>query len=159
MDTNRPSAYKKRIEGEGVSSQKILFPKVVKFDPEHYTYLLEIMFYLKKIGFDFREFGDNQIIIEGSPNNLPLGKEEETINEIIEHYIKTKNTKSEFIEYMASTYACKAAIKAGDKLTSKECKELIDQLFSTEHPYYCPHGRPIIVNLPIEDLDKRFERH
>ena len=150
---------KKRIEGDGVSSQKILFPKVIKFNPEHYTYLLEIMFYLKKIGFDFREFGDNQIIIEGSPNNLPLGKEEETINEIIEHYIKTKNTKSEFIEYMASTYACKAAIKAGDKLTSKECKELIDELFSTEHPYYCPHGRPIIVNLPIEDLDKRFERH
>ena len=73
--------------------------------------------------------------------------------------MKTKNTKSEFIEYIASTYACKAAIKAGDKLTSIECKELIDQLFSTEHPYYCPHGRPIIVNLPIEDLDKRFERH
>ena len=150
---------KKRIEGEGVASQKILFPKVIKFNPENYTYLLEIMFYLKKIGFDFREFGDNQIIVEGSPNNLPIGKEEETINEIIEHYIKTKNTKSEFIEYVASTYACKAAIKAGDKLTSTECKELIDQLFSTEHPYYCPHGRPIIINLPIEDLDKRFERH
>jgi len=153
-------ASKKSIEeGEGVSSQKVLFPQVVKFNPENYTYLLEIMYYLKKIGFEFREFGDNQIIIEGSPNNLPIGKEEETINEIIEHYIKTKNTKSEFIEYMASTYACKAAIKAGDKLSAEECKELIDELFSTEHPYYCPHGRPIIINLPIEDLDKRFERH
>ena len=60
---------------------------------------------------------------------------------------------------MASTYACKAAIKAGDKLTSKECIKLVDELFSTEHPYYCPHGRPIIVNLSIDDLDKRFERH
>ena len=60
---------------------------------------------------------------------------------------------------MASTYACKAAIKAGEKLSPDECKELVDELFSTEHPYYCPHGRPIIVNLTINDLDKRFERH
>ena len=37
-------------------------------------------------------------------------------------------------------------------------KVLIDQLFHTEHPYYCPHGRPIIVNLGIEELDRRFER-
>ena len=66
---------------------------------------------------------------------------------------------SSFIEYIASTYACKAAIKAGDKLNDYECRELVDKLFSTEHPYYCPHGRPIIINLPIEDLDQRFERH
>ena len=59
---------------------------------------------------------------------------------------------------MASTYACKAAIKAGDKLSQIECKELVDQLFSTEHPYYCPHGRPIIIQLSTEELDKRFER-
>ena len=63
------------------------------------------------------------------------------------------------VKWNANLVVVEAAIKAGDKLTSKECKELIDQLFSTEHPYYCPHGRPIIVNLSIEDLDKRFERH
>ena len=60
---------------------------------------------------------------------------------------------------MAATYSCKAAIKAGDKLDESECINLIDKLFSTNHPYYCPHGRPIIVNLGIEDIDKRFERH
>ena len=150
---------KKSLEGDGISSQKILFPKVIKFDPEDYIMLLDIIKYLEKIGFEFRSFGDNTIIIEGIPSNLPQEKEEEIIKEILEQYSKTKNTSSAFIEYMASTYACKAAIKAGDKLSQVECKELVDQLFSTEHPYYCPHGRPIIVNLTLNDLDVRFERH
>ena len=150
---------KKSLEGDGISSQKILFPKVIKFDPEEYILLLDIVKYLEKIGFEFRSFGDNTIIVEGIPSNLPQEKEEEIIKEILEQYSKTKNTSSAFIEYMASTYACKAAIKAGDKLSQIECKELVDQLFSTEHPYYCPHGRPIIVNLTLNDLDVRFERH
>ena len=152
-------ATKKNFDKEGIHSQKMIFPKVVKFDPEDYTYLLDIVFYLEKIGFDFREFGENTIIIEGSPNNLSYGKEEPIIRDILEHYKKTKKTNSEFIEYLSATYACKAAIKAGDKLNSTECKELVDKLFSTDHPYYCPHGRPIIINLTINDLDKRFERH
>ena len=73
--------------------------------------------------------------------------------------MKTKKISSSFVDYIAATYSCKAAIKAGEKLTIDECKELVDQLFATEHPYYCPHGRPIIVNLSIDDIDKRFERH
>ncbi len=150
---------KKSLEGDGISSQKILFPKTIKFDPEEYIHLLEIFSYLQKIGFEFREFGENTIIIEGIPSNLPSDEEENIIREILDHYAKTKNTSSTFIEYMASTYACKAAIKAGDKLSQIECKELVDQLFSTEYPYYCPHGRPIIVNLTLSDLDDRFERH
>ena len=56
-------------------------------------------------------------------------------------------------------YACKSAIKAGDSLKQSEIRNLIDRLFMTKHPYYCPHGRPIIINLSIDELDERFERH
>ena len=139
--------------------EKILFPKTIKFENEDFTYVKDILSYLEQIGFELREFSDNSLIIEGVPSDLPFGRESEVIYDILDHYIKTKSTASSFIEYMAATYACKAAIKAGDKLDQNECKSLIDQLFSTEHPYYCPHGRPIIVNLTIDDLDKRFERH
>ena len=55
--------------------------------------------------------------------------------------------------------ACKAAIKAGDSLTREEMQELVNRLFATEHPYYCPHGRPIIVQMSLDELDGRFERH
>ena len=70
-----------------------------------------------------------------------------------------KITDNSFVENIAAIYACKSAIKAGDPLKPIERRSLIDGLFATEHPYYCPHGRPIIINLSIEDLDERFERH
>ena len=49
-------------------------------------------------------------------------------------------------------------IKAGEKLSEIECIELVDQLFNTKHPYYCPHGRPIIINLSIDDLPKKHAK-
>ena len=148
----------KALEGEGLDSQKILFPQTLKFDKEDYIYLLEILYYLKKIGFDIREFGDSSVIIEGVPMELTIGKEQEIINDILDNYIQNKKVSSSFIDYMAATYSCKAAIKAGEKLSNDECYELLNQLFNTKYPYYCPHGRPIIINLSIDDLDKRFER-
>ena len=70
-----------------------------------------------------------------------------------------KNIDPSFIDQLAALYACKSAIKAGEPLKPIERRSLIDELFATKHPYYCPHGRPIIINLSIEDLDERFERH
>ena len=148
----------KSLEGNGLNAQKIMFPITINYDPEDFNSLLDIIPYLNKIGFDIREFGENSIIVEGSPPELSNGKEKEVISEILDNYIEHKQLNSSFIDYMAATYSCKAAIKAGDKLDDSECISLIDKLFATKHPYYCPHGRPIIVNLSISDLDKRFER-
>lgn len=149
---------KKSLEGDGLNSQKIMFPITLDYSHEDFNSLLEILPYLNRIGFDIREFGLNSIIIEGSPPELSNGKEKDVINDILDNYIEHKQLNSSFIDYMAATYSCKAAIKAGDKLDESECINLIDKLFATEHPYYCPHGRPIIINLSINDLDKRFER-
>ncbi|MEL1233578.1 MAG: alanine racemase, partial [Candidatus Neomarinimicrobiota bacterium] len=66
---------------------------------------------------------------------------------------------SSFQEGIAAMFACKAAIKAGDSLMREEMQELVNRLFSTKHPYYCPHGRPIIVQMSLDELDGRFERH
>ena len=149
---------KDSLESGGIKSQKIMFPITLDFDHDEFNELIDIIPYLLKIGFDLRKFGDNSIIIEGTPPELSLGNEKEVINDILDNYIENKKLNSTFIDYVAATYACKAAIKAGDVLDDEECVSLIDKLFSTKHPYYCPHGRPIIINLTIEDLDKRFER-
>mgnify|MGYP000547186759 CR=1 FL=1 len=149
---------KESLESGGIESQKLMFPITLEFSPEEFNHLLDILPYLTKVGFDIRKFGETSIIIEGSPPELNLGKEEEVINDVLDNFIQNKNLNSTFIDYVAATYACKAAIKAGDSLEENECIALIDELFATNHPYYCPHGRPIIVNLSIEDLDKRFER-
>ena len=146
------------LESGGIESQKIMFPITFDFSPDEYNSVVEIIPYLTKIGFDIREFGENSIIIEGTPPELNIGREKEVINQILDNYIENKQLNSSFVDYMAATYACKAAVKAGDKLDEDECISLVDKLFSTKHPYYCPHGRPIIINLSMNDLDKRFER-
>ncbi len=150
---------KKAINGNGLPSQTVLFPQTLTLQPDEYSSLLNIIPYLNKIGFKMREFGENTVIIEGIPNDVHWGSEKEVILQILDKFIEYNELDASFIDYLASTFACKAAIKAGDPLTMEERKHLIDKLFSTEHPYYCPHGRPIIINLTLDDLDKRFERH
>ena len=150
---------KKAIEGQGFPSQTVLFPQTLKLQPEEYDSLLEITHYLNKIGFRFREFGENTIIIDEIPPDINWGNESQIIREIIDQFISVKKIDPSFIDQIAAIYSCKSAIKAGDQLKPEERIHLIDRLFSTEHPYYCPHGRPIIINLSINELDQRFERN
>ena len=86
------------------------------------------------------------------------GNESTVIRDIIDNYITNKENSSSFMESLAASYSCHAAVKAGDSLSKEEMKLLVNNLFSTKHPYYCPHGRPIIVQLSLEELDQRFER-
>ena len=72
---------KQALERGGLNSQKIMFPITLKYSPEDFSNLLDILPYLNKIGFDIREFGGNSVIIEGSPPELSNGKEKEVINE------------------------------------------------------------------------------
>lgn len=146
------------INGNGLPSQTLIFPQTVSFQPDDFNKLIDLTIYLEKIGFKIREFGENTIIVEGVPPNVEWGKESNIIQEIIDQFIETKNNDSSFIQYLAASYACKAAIKSGDSLNNEEMVSLINKLFSTENPYYCPHGRPIIIKLTEEELDKRFER-
>ena len=61
-------------------------------------------------------------------------------------------------EAMAASFSCRGAIKTGDSLTLEEMNALVNELFRCEFPYSCPHGRPTIINLSLDELDKRFRR-
>jgi DNA mismatch repair protein MutL len=67
-------------------------------------------------------------------------------------------TNIDFRDSLAKSIACKAAIKAGKKLTRKEMLNLINQLFACNMPYFCPHGRPLIIKVTLNDLEKKFKR-
>ena len=148
----------KALDGEGLSSQTILFPQTIKFLPDEYNSFLDISRYFEKIGFKIREFGENTIIVEGLPSSIPLGSEDNLLKNILDEYITYKDNDISFMHNIAATYACKGAIKAGDKLELEEMTTLINKLFAAENPYYCPHGRPIIIRMTEFELDKRFER-
>lgn len=146
------------MEGNPLPSQTLLFPEVLELPPEDFTTLLEVILYLEKIGFRMKEFGKYTIMIEGVPSELEWGKEKGVLTEIIDTYRDQQKAQPSFMEAVAASFACKAAVKAGDVLTLQEMQSLVDRLFATKHPYYCPHGRPIIINLSLDELDRRFER-
>ena len=66
---------------------------------------------------------------------------------------------NEFLTDLRTGWVVKVEHLASGELTREEMQELVNRLFATEHPYYCPHGRPIIVQMSLDELDGRFERH
>ncbi|RZP24497.1 DNA mismatch repair endonuclease MutL [bacterium] len=146
------------FESKVMSSQTLLFPEEIEFSKDEYDILLEIFPYLKKIGFKIIETDESKLIVEATPSDISWGDEKKIIKEIIDEFISTRKKYSSYKEALAASFACKAAVKAGDQMTKEELAMLVNRLFATEHPYYCPHGRPIIMQLSLEELDKRFER-
>ena len=141
-----------------LSAQTLLFPEILEFSADEYSVLLDIQQYLEKLGFRMKENGQNKILLEAIPSDMGWGNENSVIRDIIDHYVANREKSSSYMENLAASFACHAAVKAGDSLTMEEMQVLVNRLFATKHPYYCPHGRPIIVQLSLEELDQRFER-
>jgi DNA mismatch repair protein MutL len=149
----------KALEADMPFSQQLLFSQTVKVDLGDYEMLKEIEPHLNKLGFEIKFLEKSSIKITGVPSDVKIGTEVNTINEIIDEYRKNQlEKKLEVQDNIAKSYSCKAAIKAGDKLNEHEMRLLVDQLFATSMPYVCPHGRPIVVKIPLLELDRRFER-
>jgi DNA mismatch repair protein MutL len=146
------------FDEQSVSSQQLLFPQVVELSAEDYDLMLELLPYLEKIGFELKEFGKNTVVCNATPSDLRGGDEAKLIRAIIDDYKERRDKDNPTHFKLAASYSCKAAIKAGDPLDEEEMRSLIHQLFQCRNPYHCPHGRPVIVNLSLEELHKRFER-
>ncbi len=146
------------FEQSSPGSQQLLFPQVVELSPEEFSYLEEMLPFLEKVGFIIKGFGGNTVVIEGVPAGMKIGNPETILSEIIDEYITNKDASLDIRDNVAKSYSCKMAIKKGEPLTREEMNLLIDQLFATQSPYFCPHGRPVIINLSLEELDKRFGR-
>lgn len=146
------------MEEQQWKAQQLLFPQVVELSLDDFQTILEILPYLEKLGFRVKEFGRNTIAVEAVPAGMKWGDEGKVIRNIIDYYNEYGEKNTDIQSKVAAAYSCKAAIKAGDKLTEEEMQNLVDRLFATENPYFCPHGRPIIVNMTLDEIDKRFER-
>jgi len=140
-------------------TQQLLFSETLELDPADYQLVKELEPHLTKLGFALKFFSKNVVVIDGVPSDIKVGSEVEAFKGILDEYkINEREKHLEQRDNLAKSYSCKAAIKAGDKLTESEMRILVDQLFATSMPYVCPHGRPIIVKIPITEFDKRFGR-
>jgi DNA mismatch repair protein MutL len=140
-------------------SQQLLFPRTLELNPGSFSIVKEIGPFLQKLGFQIKFFSKNTVVIEGVPEDVKKGTEDKILMEIIDEYsVNQREKKLEEKDNIAKSYSCKAAIKAGDKLSESEMHLLINQLFATTMPYVCPHGRPIVVKISLDEFDRRFGR-
>ena len=148
-----------RLDANMPFIQQLLFPLKIQFDVASFGLLKELDSMITKLGFKLKYLPKNYVLIEGVPDDIKSGSEEKILREFISEYINNRTEKKiEEKDNLAKSYSCKAAIKAGDKLTEKEMRLLIDQLFATSMPYVCPHGRPIVIKISLEEFDRRFGR-
>jgi DNA mismatch repair protein MutL len=140
------------------ASQQLLFPVSLELSPDDFSLLGDVLGAFEKLGFSLRAFGRNTMLIEAVPADLRNIDEGKVVLEILDYYRERRETRPDKLYNMAASYACKAAIKSGDPLEPAEMQNLLDQLFQTESPYACPHGRPTVINLTLDELDKRFKR-
>ncbi|RKY93229.1 MAG: DNA mismatch repair endonuclease MutL [Ignavibacteriae bacterium] len=148
-----------RLDADIPFSQQLLFSKKIELDPARFELIKELHDHLNKLGFEIKFSGKKYVVIEGVPDDVKRGTEEKVLLEILEEFTNNQREKDyEEKDNIAKSYSCKTAVKAGDKLNEKEMRLLIDQLFATSMPYVCPHGRPIVVKISLNEFDRRFGR-
>ena len=148
-----------RMNGEEHRSQQLLFPRSVELSPGDISLVSQLLPLLESLGFNVKIFGKTTVIVDGVPTDVKPGDEGTILQQIIDLYKEDEqNVKLEPRERLAKSYSCKAAIKAGDLLKEEEMHALLNQLFQTEIPFTCPHGRPVIIKLSLAELDRRFGR-
>lgn len=150
--------YKEEYENEKVITQNLLTPEVIELTNTEVAIVMENIKLLRKLGFIVEEFGTNSVIIRGVP--ILFGKPE--IKKLFLQLIDTikLDIKSSYEIKLDKIIkiACTRAIKSGDKIVDIEIESLFEQLSKTKNPYTCPHGRPTIIEISKEDIEKEFKR-
>jgi len=135
--------------------QRLLFPITLELTPEAYDTYTKTKPILEDLGMEFKEFSARTVIIDSLPADARINRDD--IACFFDEIGSLGGLMKEKAE-VAKVLSCKAAVKAGEKLSVVEMQSLIDQLFACENPYICPHGRPIVIKFSLEDLATRFGR-
>jgi DNA mismatch repair protein MutL len=151
-----------RTQGAPAVRQKLIIPLVIDIPPIIATEIRELVEHnlelLEQTGFVLKKFSGDSLVIEEIPAELDDWQGGKVFIEILKQLEEELETNTDFRDSLAKSIACKAAIKAGKKLTRKEMLNLINQLFACQMPYFCPHGRPLILRMPLNEFEKRFKR-
>lgn len=148
----------KREKGTG-SVQLLLIPITVTLEKNEYTVAIEHLNMFKNVGFDVEDFGNGTLIVRSAPSYLRNDDIEDTIIEICGYIAENrKNVMSEHMEWIYHNISCRSAIKAGDSSTAKELIDIAKTVFSDDSIRYCPHGRPVCIELSKYEIEKQFGR-
>jgi DNA mismatch repair protein MutL len=132
--------------------QSLLFPATIELSPEEYERSEELRADLSSLGFEIEPFGPRSVIVRGIPAGVRNWSDGRLLQEILGG--EGRGGTDDFLK----AYACHAAVKAGTALSMEEMENLADQLFATDLPYTCPHGRPTLLRVSLGELERRFAR-
>ena len=148
-----------QLNGEGAPSQRLLLPLTVDLEPRELEAVEQNRAQLDAIGFEVEDFGGRSVVIHAVPNPHPRFDARRCFEEVVADFARGRfGGWNNELERFAATYACRAAIKAGQVLEQREIGTLLRRLFGCELPPHDVHGRPTIVQLPREELERRFGR-
>lgn len=152
--------FRERILSGSVLQQKLLVPIPIELPSGEAGAVLEIKDHLKKIGIGVDDFGGETVLLTSYPSIMAKSQ----LKEIV-HYISDQLSQGSqkpdlhgLLDHLMATMACKAAIKAGDRLTQQEMDSLIEYSHLCQDAHHCPHGRPSSLIFSRDELDKRFKR-
>ncbi|NJD65018.1 MAG: DNA mismatch repair endonuclease MutL, partial [Chloroflexi bacterium] len=150
------------FDSGSLPSQRLLFPLTLRLAPAEYTAVEANRDLLEHAGFEIEPFGGRTVIVHAAPTPHPWFDAERCLREVLTDLATgselTRAAHNQF-ERLAMTLACKAAVKAGQPLGTAEMELLFERLFATELPYHDVHGRPTVIRLSLQELERRFGRH
>jgi DNA mismatch repair protein MutL len=149
------------FEAGGQESQRLLFPLTLKLTAPEVALVEDLGGLMSRAGFEVEGFGGDTVIVHAVPNPHRYFDAERAFREMVQELTQgselVRSARNQH-ERIAMTFACKGAIKAGQKLSEAEMQELFDQLFATELPHHDVHGRPTVVRLSAAELERKFGR-
>ncbi|WP_050607490.1 DNA mismatch repair endonuclease MutL [Clostridium niameyense] len=151
--------FTKEIENKAIVSQLLIAPVVLELTENEFNLYKENKDIFKDTGFSIDEFGENTVSIREIPLILKKPNIENMFMDILYNLKEIKVSKTFKEKYNSiAQMACKAAVKAHDKLSDIEIERLIEDITKLENPFTCPHGRPTIIKFTLKEIEKKFKR-
>ena len=148
-----------QLNGAGAPAQRLLLPLTVDLTDEELDALEAHGEELRRVGFEVEPFGGRTVVVHAVPAPHPRFDAESCFREMVADLARGRfGGWTNRLQRFAATYACRAAVKAGERLSEREMRQLLLRLFATDLPPHDVHGRATIVQLPREELERRFGR-
>ena len=153
--------YVTQFKEEDVPSQGLLLPVTIEAVQQQLATFDRHIDLFKKIGFDIENFGGSTILVRAVPPILSTRLVTTAVVDLLDQLAESESSEIDMLEIQDDALimlSCRSAVKAGDKLTMEEMISLIKELSQANHPFNCPHSRPIIIKMSKSELESRFHR-
>lgn len=148
----------KSLENKEVTSQMVSPPLILTLTMQEAGRLDEYLDYFTEMGFEIAPFGGREYAVSAVPGNLFGIAEKELFLELLDGLDGIGGKDSRLVLEKIASMSCKGAVKGSQRLSAAEAKALIEELLHLENPYNCPHGRPTIISMTKQEIEKKFKR-